>query len=415
MKPAGRLKAATRIPVSWRRLRLALVCLAAILAPLTGDGRSSESAPPLPPPTGTVVQVSSEPQLQAAVRAIASNTTILIAPGTYRLTRSLAMSGPLANVAIRGATRNRDEVTLVGPGMMSGSDVRFGVWTGAGVTGITIANLTIRDVPRHAIVFNPGTQRPHVYNVRLVDSGDQFIKSNPEAYGRGVNNGRVEYSVFEYSTAAPDAYTNGVDVHAGRGWIIRHNLFRNIVASDGLAGPAILMWNGAGDTLVEGNTFLNCARGISFGLISDRGVDHAGGIIRNNLIHRSASEPGDVGIMVAASPGTQVLNNTVFVSGTYATPIEYRFAATTGVVLANNLLDGTIGVREGATGTVRNNLTGATAGLFVAAARGNLRLAPTASAAIDRGVTMKEVVDDFDGQPRPSGAAYDIGADEFTP
>lgn len=396
----------------------ALYCLAAaLLAPHGGHARSSESAPALAAPRGNVVRVSTEPQLQAAVRTISSNTTIVIAPGTYRLTRSLTIEGRLARVAIRGATRNRDDVVLVGPGMKSEADIRFGIWTGGGVTDITIANLTIRDVPRHTIVFNAGTQNPRVYNVRLVDSGDQFIKSNPEAYGIGVNNGVVEYSVLEYSTAAPDAYTNGVDVHGGRGWIIRHSLFRNIVfrstgAPGELAGPAILMWNGAGDTLVEGNTFLNCARGISFGLTSKVGVDHSGGIIRNNVFHRSSSEPGDVGIMVAASPGTQVLNNTVFVSGTYATPIEYRFAASKGVVLTNNLLDGTIGVREGATGMERNNLTGATAGLFVAAGSGNLRLAPTASAAIDRGVRLKEVVDDFDGQPRPSGAAYDIGADE---
>jgi hypothetical protein len=397
----------------------------ALQTPQAGSARSSESAPALPDPRGIVVRVSSEPQLQAAVRAIASNTTIIVAPGVYRLTRSLTFSGPLANVGIRGATRNRDDVVLVGPGMRSERDIRFGIWTGGGVTDITIANLTIRDVPRHTIVFNAGTQKPHVYNVRLIDSGDQFIKGNPDPEGNGVNSGVVEYSVLEYSTTAPDGYTNGVDVHAGRGWIIRHNLFRNIVfrstvlgnavAPGELAGPAILMWNGAADTLAEGNTFLNCARGISFGLIDRIGFDHTGGIIRNNVFHRSSAEPGDVAIMVASSPRTQVLNNTVFVSGTYATPIEYRFPGSNGVVLANNLLDGTIGVREGATGMERNNVTGAAAGLFIDAGRGNLRLAPTARAAINRGARLKEVVDDFDGQPRPSGTAYDIGADEFTP
>jgi hypothetical protein len=388
------------------------VCLAALMAPHTGYGRSSELAPPLPAPRGAVVRVATEPQLQAAVRTLSSNTTIAIAPGTYRLTRSLAISGPLVNVAIRGATPNRDDVVLVGPGMTSASEVHYGIWTGAGVTGITIANLTIRDLPRHTIVFNAGTQYPHVYNVRLVDSNDQFIKGNPAADGTGVDHGVVEYSVLEYSTTAPDGYTNGVDIHAGRGWIIRHTLFRNIVAPGELAGPAILMWNGAGDTLTEGNTFLNCARGIAYGLIDRIGFDHTGGIIRNNVFHRSSLQPGDVGIMVAASPRTQVLNNTVFVSGTYATPIEYRFAGSTGVVLANNLLDGTIGVRDGATGVERNNVAGATAGLFAGAASGNLRLTATAGAAIDRGMRLKEVVDDFDGRPRPSSAAYDVGAHE---
>ncbi len=49
-------------------------------------------APPLPPPTGTVVNVSTVSQLQNAVAAIASNTTIVIAAGTYNLTtRSTSM------------------------------------------------------------------------------------------------------------------------------------------------------------------------------------------------------------------------------------------------------------------------------------------------------------------------------------
>ena len=52
---------------------------------------------------------------------------------------------------------------------------------------ITIADLTIRDVRQHALIFNAGTQRPHVYNVRLVDAGQQFIKANPDDAGGGVN------------------------------------------------------------------------------------------------------------------------------------------------------------------------------------------------------------------------------------
>jgi hypothetical protein len=38
-----------------------------------------------------------------------------------------------------------------------------GIWTGGSVTDITIANLTVRDVYQHAIVFNAGTRRPAVH------------------------------------------------------------------------------------------------------------------------------------------------------------------------------------------------------------------------------------------------------------
>jgi hypothetical protein len=356
--------------------------------------------------------VATEPQLQAAMRQVASNTTIVLAPGVYRLTSTLYFNGALSNVVIRGATANRDDVVLQGPGMRNGNygNVPHGIWTGGGVNGITIANLTIRDVYFHPLIFNGGTQRPYVSNVHLIDAGEQFIKSNPSG-ASGVNDGIVEFSLLEYSGEARSDYTNGVDVHTGQNWVIRNNVFRNITSSAGLAGPAVLMWNASGNTLTERNLFLNCARGIHYGLIDRAGSDHSGGIIRNNIFFRSGNQSGDVGIGVYDSPGTQVLNNTVFVSGTYPTPIEYRFGGASGVVLTNNLLDGTIGRRDGATGTERNTLR-ATAGMFVNSTNGDLHLA-AGSAAIDRGVMLTEVTDDWDGDIRPQGGAADIGADEY--
>ncbi len=397
---------------------LSTAVLVLLLVPWAASARPAAPAPPLPRPTGAVVNVSTEPQLRTAVQRLKSGVTIVLAPGTYRLTDALMIRGPLTDVAIRGRTGNRDDVVIAGPGMTKAGagGVAYGIWTGGRVERITIANLTIRDVYYHPIIFNPGTERPHVYNVRLVDAGQQFIKANPGPGGGGVNGGVVEYSVIEYTRTAESDYTNGVDVHGGANWIIRHNLFRNIVAPDDrLAGPAILVWNHSRDTLVEGNTFLNCARGIAYGLDVKPGGDHAGGIIRNNVFYRSKDEPGDVGIIVSDSRETQVLNNTVFVSGTYPTPIEYRFTGATDILLANNLLDGVIGRRDGATGIERSNSTEAAAEMFVSPATGDLHLNATARAAIDRGSQLANVTDDWDGEPRPAGAASDIGAHEYRP
>jgi hypothetical protein len=391
-----------------------LTLVGVLLAPQLSFAQTYLNPPALPAPAGRVVNVSTEAQLQAAVKTLTSGTTILIAAGTYKLTATLYVKGTLSNVVIRGASNNRNDVVLVGLGMSAASgNVPFGIWTGGNLTGVTIANLTIRDVHEHAIIINPTTTGARIYNVRLLDVGDQFIKGNPDPNGIGPSGGVVEYSVIEYTTEAPDTYTNGVDVHGGHDWIIRGNLFRNITSSAGLAGPAVLMWNRSANTTTEANTFLNCERGIAYGLI-DRanGNENEGGVIRNNMIYRSATQPGDVGIIVSDSPNTQILNNTVFLSGTYATPIEYRFATTTGTMLINNLLSGSIGARNGATGTARNNLTGATSSLFVNAAAGDLHLAASASTAIDRGLAVVDVAKDIDGQNRPAGPAFDIGADE---
>jgi hypothetical protein len=109
--------------------------------------------------------------------------------------------------------------------------------------------------------------------------------------------------------------------------------------------------NGSSGTLAEGNTFVNCQREIAFGLIERTPDDHTGGIIRNNFIYRDKTIAGDAAIGVFDSPNTQVLHNTILASGTYFSPIEYRFAQTTGVLVANNLLDGAVLARDGAAGT----------------------------------------------------------------
>ena len=366
----------------------------------------------LPAPSGNVVNVSTAAQLRSAVASIASDTTIVIAPGTYALSSPLSINGAFTNVGIRGASGNRDDVVLVGKGMSGPDDggTPFGIWVGGDVRGVVIANLTIRDIYSHPIMLNSGTQSPLIHNVRLVNAGQQFIKANPDGAGGGVDNGIVQYSVIEYETTSRDAYTNGVDVHTGDNWIIRHNLFRNVRAPQGLAGPAILIWNGSTNTLVDGNTFLNCQREIALGLVERTPNDHAGGIVRNNFIYREV--PGDAAVSLGDSPNTQVLHNTILISRTYANPIEYRFPDTSGVVIANNVLDGAIARRDGASGTVSGNYTSATTALFVNPAAGDLHVTAEAAALLNQVATVSTyAAADWDGDPRPIGSA-DLGADE---
>jgi hypothetical protein len=375
-------------------------------------------APPLPPPGGRVVEVTSEAQLQAAVASLVSGTTVLIRPGTYVLTSTLWLNGDVDDIGIRGSTDSCDDVVLVGRGMANPNygGVPHGIWIGR-ARRVLVANLTIRDVYYHPIQLDPGAgaQAPHIYNVRMVDAGEQFVKSSANSQGGpGVADGIVEYSVMEYTTTARSSYTNGVDVHQGANWIVRHNLFRNIRAPGGeLAGPAVLMWNRSRDSIVDGNLFLNVQYGIALGLDPVRTDDHAGGVVRNNAFHRSPSQTGDVGIVVNNSAGTRVLHNTVMLSGTYPNAIEYRFPATTGVDIRYNLADAAVQRRDGASGVVSSNVTDAQPGWFVDAAIGDLHLAASAAGAIDQAQPHPDVTQDYDGAPRPHGAAPDIGADEL--
>lgn len=315
-------------------------------------------AAPTLPLTGAELRVSTETQLQHAVKNLRPGMTILIANGTYRLSNTLHVT-KVNNVTIRGAS-GCDDVVLVGRGMTNPNfeAVPHGIWTNSANT--IVAHLTIRDLYYHPVILNPGAQRPRIYSVRLINGGQQLIKSNPTSSVQGVDNGVVEYSIMEFETTSRDHYTDGVDVITGDSWIIRNNLFRNIRAPAGqLAGPAILMWGGSKNTIVERNLFLNTQRGIALGLQERVPNDHSGGIVRNNIFFRKGGESGDTGIYIADSPHTKVLHNTVILNGTYRNAIEYRFPRTTDVAIHFNRSDARIVSRDGATGNVSNNRTDA--------------------------------------------------------
>lgn len=354
--------------------------------------------------------------LQSAIAGLASNQTILLADGTYNLTNTLYLPQNLSNITIKGASGNREAVIIKGPGM-SNSTVPFGFWLD-NVAGVTFQDMTIRDFNQHGIIANGGVDSPVYRNLHIIDIGDQFLKNNPTADRlNGVDNGILENSLLEYTAAAPDAYTNGLDVHRGKNWVVRNNTFKNFRSSSDLAGPAILIWNGSSDTTVVRNTFINNQRDISLGLDPtmpvDDTTDHARGVIANNFIYKTSAIAPDVPVGVFDSPQTKVYYNTILLNGGYPNAIEYRFARTTGVDIKNNLTDAAIVARDGASGSVANNVTNATTAMFASASTADLHLLSNATAAIDKGVAVS-VTDDFDGQGRPQGAASDIGADEYS-
>jgi hypothetical protein len=393
------------------------------------------SAPPLPFIGTRMVNVSTEAQLQNAVANAQTGDTIVLANGTYNLTSTLYLNGK-NNVTIRG-NAGCDGVILVGKGMDNANygNVLFGIWSNALIT--TVAHLTIRDTYDNAIIFNTGAQSPHVYSVKLLNAGSQFIKANPTdpARGIGVDNGVIEYSWLEY-TAGPPAtnhgagvgYTNGLSAHTADNWIIRNNVFKNFHTPDAAAylwNPAVLVWNHSQNTVTEKNIFINVDRAIAYGLVKQTtGTDHAGGTIRNNIVYlqpglMSASRKAgsDGAIIVWDSPNTQVYHNTILTNGNVVKAIEFRFG-TTGGEARNNLADAPIGSRDSATFAQSGNYLTATPAMFVNPASADLHLLDTTATranAIDRGVALPAVTNDIDGQPRPAGAGYDIGADEYTP
>jgi hypothetical protein len=425
----------------WRLILITacLIMLAGAAQPI-GLAATPTIAPqacgPLPPPSGTIVNVSTVSQLVNAVNAATSGTTILIANGTYNLNGAyLRLAVP--NVTLRSASGNREAVIL--DGNYQTTEIIQVV-----ASNVTIADVTLREAYYHPIHVMSGdaahTLNTLIYNVHIVDPGEQAIKINPASAGYYTDNGVIACSHIELTDAGRpyirnNCYTGGVDAHQSRGWIIRDNLIEGFWCSGGLSEHGIHLWRGCRDTTVERNVLRNNARGIGFGLTTDPGgrtypdnpcpaasgyVDDFGGVIRNNFVYANssglfASASGfDCGICVWNSCNARILHNTVYTTDPAHTfsAIEWRFPNTTAA-LTNNLVNAPMRERDGAHGTLTNNLTNAQASWFVNASTGDLHLQPSATTVIDKVTAPAEVSDDIDGHPRPIGSASDIGADEY--
>jgi len=280
-----------------------------------------------------------------------------------------------------------------------------------------------------------------IYNVHVVDPGQQAIKVNPLSPGGPyADAGTVACSHIELTDAGrgqvrDDCYTGGIDAHAARGWVVRDNLVEGFWCASGLSEHAVHFWKESRDTTVERNVLRDNARGIGFGLLDSGSaarpwadapcptagggyVDHFGGIAQNNFVSAHAaglfaSEYGfDCGVCLWQACGSQALHNTIWSGDPSASfsAVEWRFA-NTRVTVQNNLVNVPLRERDGAGATLAGNVTGAAAAWFVGAGSGDLHLDTSASSAIDQGA-LTGVADDIDAEPRPRGAGPDVGADE---
>ena len=425
-----------------RTLSVALLVLALALpiqtraqSPVSQSPISTGACPPLAPPTGNVVNVSTVVELQNAVNSAAAGTTILVADGTYNL-NGVYLRFDTPNVTLRSASGNRDAVILDGD-YVTTEIVQIVA------SNVTIADVTLREAYYHPIhvMSSTGshTSNTLIYNVHIVDPGEQAIKINPAAAGYFTDAGVIACSHIELTDAGRthirnNCYTGGVDAHQSRSWIVRDNLIEGFWCQVGLSEHGVHFWTGSRDTIVERNTLVNNARGVGFGLYESGSgrtygdnpcptavgyVDHYGGIVRNNFVFANraelfASEYGfDCGICLWQECGAKALHNTVVSTQPPFSSIEWRFNNTV-VEIINNLVSHNLRDRGGAD-TLAANLQNAPLALFVDGANGNLHLNATASAAIDQGAAFAAGLcdDDIDGNARPIGSARDIGADEY--
>jgi hypothetical protein len=397
--------------------------------------------PPLPSPSGAVVNVSTVAELVSAVNNAAAGTTIRVADGVYALNGEyLRLDVP--GVTLRSASGNREAVILDG-NYLTTEIIQIVA------SGVTIADLTLREAYDHPIhvMSTPGsdTLNTLIYNVHIIDPGQQAIKINPydSVAAHFTDNGTVACSHIELTDAGrphirDNCYTGGIDAHQSRGWTVRDNLIEGFWCNDGLSEHAVHFWVTSRDTLVERNLLRNNARGVGFGLRDAQGagarlygdnpcpsagggyVDHYDGRIRNNFIYAdsaglfASSDGFDCGICLWQACGARAVHNTVASTQAPFSSIEWRFL-NTDVAIINNLVSHTLRERDGASALQQNNLSGQPLTLFVGnGTGGDLHLKSSAAAVINKAPVPADAPEDIDGDHRPAGALADIGADELS-
>ncbi len=278
--------------MSWQRTPLAIVAFAAVSAAQT-PSTPLTCADPWPSSPGSAIRVTNIDELERAVGTARPGETILVADGDYQLRRMLHFTTP--NVTLRGASGNYERVTLRGRGMVGDP---IGVGLSIAAPGITISDVTVRELGYHAVQVRGenGASNFTLYRARLMDTGQQLFKESVADGRLTADDGLIACSDLSFTVSAPSDYTNGIDVHATKGWTVRDNRLARIRGPESVgwrAGPAILFWNGSEDTIVERNLIVDSYRGIALGLRSTpsplarrpgANYDHLGGAIRNNVI-----------------------------------------------------------------------------------------------------------------------------------
>jgi hypothetical protein len=364
-----------------------------------------------PPEATRTVIVQTLGELERAVRTAREGDEILLDDGRYSLQRTIEISVP--HVTVRGRSGDATRVILHGRGLKGDT---VGVAVAAGAPGVTIADMTIRSVGFHAVQVRGenGASDFTLHGAVLEDTGQQLLKGSVSSNGRLSANSLVACSEFRYTTSAPSDYTNGVDILGTRHWVIRDNRFLKIRGPKYQSGPAILAWQGAEDTVVERNVIVDSYRGIALGLqpsMAGRGFDHLRGIVRQNIV-LNLNPWADEGIEANGSRGTRIEHNTVLVAGSTDWSIGVRFP-TASAEVRNNLTTGSILSRDGGIVLVdRGNVMGARPEWFVDPGRLNFQLSRLGARAVDAGVAIPEITEDFFRAPRVTGKAPDAGAVE---
>ncbi|MHC4717644.1 MAG: Calx-beta domain-containing protein, partial [Planctomycetota bacterium] len=303
---------------------------------------------------GTTWNVSTIGQLENATRNVQPGDEIVIAAGTYNLDAYLQIN--VHHILVRGATGNRDDVILNGPGMNVNAEPKEGLVIRG--DSVTVMDLTVRSIYNNGIHLcgEYDLDDTWITNVKTLNVGERHIKGS---HGSEISEGMVIENVYMLQTEArqsrpghpvdPDNYIGGIDCMGTKEWLVRDNVAEGIVGATNGGRGAIFLWNGIETPVIERNQIFDCATGITIGNPSGPSNSHLdpwhseGGVIRNNMIVRGSY----IALELCNTKDTKVYNNTIYSADAgyfrtlhiYDEPGEGQ---TTNLDIVNNVVRGNV-------------------------------------------------------------------------
>lgn len=373
------------------------------------------------------------------------STTVLDGEDTRRVVHVAAGSPMLEGLTLtRGRVINGSGAGLLADGLtapilsrcvITGNHVLTG--TGGGIALFEASALITGCVVA-------GNSTASLYSPWVFDKGGGLY-----AYGGQPT---IEQSLFHDNSAF---WGGGVMIETGQATLRESRLWGNTATDsgggayllgddslliDGVIAHNTAVYGGGGLYLYDGSTARIEANHIHHNTANSYGGGicsrlNSAGTIANNLIERNSSSGG--GGIYLYNADSRIVNNTI-ANNNLERPgsgIETDCRDGDPVILNNAIISHTVGVYYGHDETLTfaldyNDVWGnsesdyyhVTAGpnslsldpLFVDLVGGNYSLR-YGSPCLDAGTTLTDVVRDYDGDPRPLGPAYDIGADEAEP
>jgi hypothetical protein len=306
-------------------------------------------------------------------------------------------NAPRAGIAVQGEpTANATGVVI--RRCFCHDNGRWGIFTGFARDLLLEDNETSGSVAEHGIYVSNSGDRPVVRRNHVHDNHASGIQLNADPAQQGSDPNDPQ----------------------GDGIIVDAVIEANVIHGNGTGGGAAINLASVRMSVIRNNLlYANNASGVA-GWDDGEG-SNLYGTRDNQIVGNTIVQPSNGRFAVALKNGSinnQVLDNILLHGGTRGS-LEVDPSSQTGLLSDYNVVVNVFSddsnfltlAQWRALGFDVHSRTATAAALFVDAGADDYHLAAT-SPAIDAGTSVTALATDLDGEPRPQGAGFDIGADE---